>query len=444
MENLFVNTLISLLLGAAIGLRGELDGQGHKNILGGFRTHAFLALVGAISGIFILSDNYVLSALLTGSILLMIVGYYVSGVIFSKAYGITSEITAIFAHFIGKLLIIELVPVKYIIAISAIIIFIVTRKSEIRNISDKLSKKEIIEFSLFAIISLVILPYLPNKGYSIHNLLGDSIIELINNNHILEMVNLEIINPFKTWFIVVFVSGIDLAGYLMTKFISSGNSQFISSTIGGFVSSTSTTLSLAIQSKTKKNKKEILLLVAAALSANAASFIQVLILVAPISMLLFQRILIPAVAMIVGGFAMAIIVNAVNKNNKKHPDIVEEELEKKEGIFKLGPALKFAVLLTVIKFAAKASLILFGKSAFIITSMIAAFTGIDAVMITLSDMVNTGQVTPTIAIITFMAANFVNLVSKVGYSFLSGNKLFAKKFALYIGIIFIIALVLAL
>jgi len=441
MEHLFVNTLLALLLGAAIGLRGELDGQGNKNILGGFRTHAFLALVGAISGIFILSENYVLPALLTGSILMMIVGYYVSGVVLSKAYGITSEITAIFAHFIGILLIVELVPVKYVIAISVIIIFIVTRKSEIRNLTDKLSKKEIIEFSLFAIISLVILPYLPNKGYSINYLLGDSITGLINNNSVLAMLDLEIINPFKTWFIVVFVSGIDLAGYLMTRFISSGNSQFISSTIGGFVSSTSTTLSLAIQSKKKVSKKEILLLVAAALSANAASFIQVLILVAPISMILFQEILIPAVVMIVGGFAFAIIVNAVNKNDKKHPS--EDEGEKQSGIFELGPALKFAILLTVVKFAAKASLILLGKSAFIITSMIAAFTGIDAVMITLSDMVNTGQVTITIAMITFMAANFVNLASKVGYSFISGNKLFAKKFALYIGIVFIIALIFA-
>jgi uncharacterized membrane protein (DUF4010 family) len=93
------------------------------------------------------------------------------------------------------------------------------------------------------------------------------------------------------------------------------------------------------------------------------------------------------------------------------------------------PALKFAALLIVIKIVTKICLILFGQSGFIISSIIASFAGIDAIIVNLADMAG-HTITFKFAFITFLLINATNLLSKSAYSYLQGSKEFALKFFL--------------
>jgi uncharacterized membrane protein (DUF4010 family) len=113
---------------------------------------------------------------------------------------------------------------------------------------------------------------------------------------------------------------------------------------------------------------------------------------------------------------------------KKEPKEEEEEQGKKAtAIFSLLPALKFAGLLIVIKIFTKICLIVFGQSGFIISSVIASFAGLDAIIVTLADMAG-GAITFRFAFLTFMMVNATNLFSKSLYSYLQGNRNFAWKF----------------
>lgn len=443
-NSLILNSFLAIVLGAIIGLKGEHEKKSKERpiVIGGFRTHGVLALLGCLSGGMALSGNYFLAGLLSGSILLMVLIYYASGAIKGKAYGITDELTAIFAHFLGILAITQPFPIKFIVALTVILIFIINRKAELRKISSNISRQEIVEFTLYGVIALVILPFLPNKSFSLNQLGFASTILELGIPRIDELAGIEIINPFKTWFIVVFVSGLDLLGYILSKVISSENSLFFSATLGGFVSSTSTTIALAIQSKSKAFKNKIDNLVGAAVAANASSFIQVLILVTPISLVFLKKIFVPTLILIVGGFGIAFFLNR-GKKKKSSTDTssyTSQEV-KDEHIFKLEPALKFAILLTLVKVITKYSLVFFGSSGFIFTSMLASLTGIDAIIINLSELTRDADLTINIAFITYMLANFVNIGSKTFYSFTSGNKEFARKFGLYMFGISIVATV---
>lgn len=433
---LLLNTLLATILGALIGLKNEYDKTGRK-IVGGFRTFSLLAISGVISGVFVLNDLLLLSALLSGTITAFIVSYYINGMVSQKAVGITEELSAIFAHFIGLLLILDAFPVKFVVALTVLVVFIITRRNEIRALNKNIPKEEVVEFLLFAIIALVILPFLPNISYSIQSLhlFDPTIIE--SSGFIQKLSTIELINPFKTWLFVVLVSGIDLFAYICSKTISKENGTFVSASIAGLVSSTSTTIALAIDSKKTQAKDKIELLTAAALSSNAVSFIQAMLLIAPLSFKLFKITLAPSLILMSGCFFAAFFLKA--KASHDHKLIEAQEPQQEHFIFRLGPALKFALLVTIVKLVSQIALKFIGNSGFVASSLLASLTGMDAVLISLADTTNGSTITLYLAYMTFMAANFVNLATKSIYSFTSGSKEFAKSFTLYVSVVFVIA-----
>jgi uncharacterized membrane protein (DUF4010 family) len=113
---------------------------------------------------------------------------------------------------------------------------------------------------------------------------------------------------------------------------------------------------------------------------------------------------------------------------KKGKDIKEDKEEiKDKKIFSLLPALKFAGLLIVIKLFTKICLILFGKSGFILSSVIASFAGIDAIIVTLAEMAGSA-LTYKFALTVLLLVNGTNLLSKSVFSYLQGTREFALKF----------------
>ena len=123
---------------------------------------------------------------------------------------------------------------------------------------------------------------------------------------------------------------------------------------------------------------------------------------------------------------------------KKEPkERVEAEEKKDTNIFSLLPALKFAGILIVIKIVTKICLIVFGQSGFIISSIIASFAGIDAIIVNLAEMAG-HTITFKFAFLTFLAINATNLLSKSVYSYVQGDRQFALKFFLSVLVIVLV------
>jgi uncharacterized membrane protein (DUF4010 family) len=109
---------------------------------------------------------------------------------------------------------------------------------------------------------------------------------------------------------------------------------------------------------------------------------------------------------------------------------------KENEIFALGPALRFAVIFIIIRLLSKVALAAFGNTGFYITSVLASFTGIDAVLITVADLAGK-TINYHTAIITLILVNTTNLLSKSFFSYLQGSRIFALRF--FLGVLTIIA-----
>ena len=71
-------------------------------------------------------------------------------------------------------------------------------KTEMRGISQKLSRLDLVSILQFAVLSLVILPMVPDRG----------------------MGPYKVLNPYQIWWMVVLISGLSLAGYAALRIAS--------------------------------------------------------------------------------------------------------------------------------------------------------------------------------------------------------------------------------
>ncbi len=413
---------LSALFGALIGLeRQSITREEETETVSGIRTYSLLGLLGGIAGVLYQTQVDAIFFILSATIGLMMVAYYVVGSLITKRFGVTSEMSMIFTFIIGFLVVSNSIPLEILVALVIVVLLILSLKSRTRVLRG-VSHTEVQSLIAYGIIALVVFPLLPNIAYTLGDIPGFSTILSAYHIELGAFTALDIVNPRKLWFIVVLVTGIDLLGYVLQKLVGHKKGVIVASTVGGFISSTSTTQALAQRSMKTFSVHP---LVGAAILANMASFFQVFLLVAPLNSAWLVS-LTPILLFLIFSCAITSTYFFSRKDNRKTAFSVEKSTGQKK-IFSLSSALKFALLLTAVKLVTKACLILFGQSGFILSSILASFAGIDAVVITLAELAGT-SITFEIAILTFLLVNATNLLSKSGYAFFQGKRTFSIPF----------------
>jgi uncharacterized membrane protein (DUF4010 family) len=418
-SELFTNLFLALVFGATVGLERESNNPNDPHV-GGIRTFSLIALTGALAGIFYQHHYESMALIIIIGFFLLLISYYVAESVHTKDFGITSELSAITTFILGLMVMLSIIPLQIVVAIFVVVVFVLSLKARTTQLVAGLSSQEVQSFISYAIIALVALPVLPDYAYKLKDLPVLSDIMHGLKVDLGQFDNLDLINPRKIWMVVVLITGIDVFGYILGRLVGNRNGFALTSFMAGFVSSTSATQSLAQRSNTTPFVNH---LVGAAILANLASFLQIFLLVGPLNTKWLLAIAPSILIMIVTAGVIAYIFF-----KKKEPKGEEEEQRKKAtAIFSLLPALKFAGLLIVIKIVTKICLILFGQSGFIISSVIASFAGLDAIIVNLADMAG-NTITFEFAFLTFLMVNTTNLLSKSLYSYLQGNRGFALKF----------------
>jgi len=136
------------------------------------------------------------------------------------------------------------------------------------------------------LISIVLLPILPDRGYG----------------------PWQAINPYEIWWMVVLIAGISFIGYFSMKIAGPGKGVILTSLAAGMVSSTALTLHYARLSKTQKNMKG--LLGAGILLACGTMFPRVLLISSLINPALFNQLIAPMAVMT----SLVLILAAIVKN----------------------------------------------------------------------------------------------------------------------------------
>lgn len=436
--SIFFKLLISLIIGGAIGLEREIH-ERHEaesndspeeadEAFIGVRTLSLVTALGTVSGM-LYADFQTIFLLITIAFLVLVGIHYSISSWITKDIGVTTEIATIFCYLIGVLIALEVFPIILTLALAIIMMLILASKKWLSDIIEDVHRRELMAFIGYGLIALVVLPFLPNESYTLNDIPYIKEMSSAMKLTLDRWKDIEIINPFSTWLIVAIITGVDFAGYILERTIGRGRGLILTSLIGGFVSSTATTQSLAVQSKKSKKTNS---LVAAALLATLSSFFSVTLILLPINTLFVARIL-PTLIILIVSFAVgSYIFLKVSSKDKKTKE--ENKQKKNKTIFSLKPALIFALLYFSIKLISKIAIELFGETGFLATAAIAGFTGIDATSITIAEL-SRSTISPFIAVLAFLIVNAVNLLAKTFYIFLQGTREFTIKFGVSVAII---------
>jgi uncharacterized membrane protein (DUF4010 family) len=416
--------LVSFILGGLIGLERQFNETGTEGkthiptAIVGVRTFSLIGALGAITGI-AYAANVLLAGFIALTFLALLLFYYHEDSKHTLSYGITTELAMFYTYLLGILMALHIFPIQLILAMTVVLLLLLSRKQRIQTFIDKVSHSELNAFISFAIVALVILPFLPNQTYALSDVPFIKNLLTRFDFPAEKAATVALFNPFKTWLIVALITGIDILGYVLERTFGQKRGWLLASIAGGFISSTATTQSLAQQSKETPVVSPLL---AAAIVANLASFFQIGLVLLAINSLFFLRVLPSLLLLIISGSIVSVYFLLKREKGRKTTRKITGV--KTHEIFNLAPALKFALLFLVINIISKLSLLFFGNNAFLLTTGIGALAGLDAVMINTAELAGR-NVEYQLAGVAFLLANAVNLSAKSVYSFLQGDRSFA-------------------
>jgi uncharacterized membrane protein (DUF4010 family) len=159
MEEMLLKILISLALGALIGIERE---RRMKESFAGFRTFMLVCSFGLISSYLssiILNSLLILSFLFVG--ILAALNFY-RKVIYKRGKGITTEIAFFLTFLIGVILYYESYPYIISLTLAFLLTLILVLKESLHEFAHKVTNKEIEDFIIFGLVAFVIYPILPD------------------------------------------------------------------------------------------------------------------------------------------------------------------------------------------------------------------------------------------------------------------------------------------
>jgi uncharacterized membrane protein (DUF4010 family) len=212
--------LLVLSLSFLIGLnREEHKAAGDQYAFGGVRTFPLIGLIG-----------YALALLSDGQLLPVTTGFVVVGgfLIVSYRYklstptraGVTSEMSGLITYLIGALVYKEEYWIATTLSVAGILLL--ELKAGLESLTKRIAPDEILTFTKFLLLTVVVLPVLPNRGIGPFE-----------------------INPFRTWLVVVAVSAISYGSYVIGQFTRGQGGILVAAVLGGAYSSTVTTIVMA-------------------------------------------------------------------------------------------------------------------------------------------------------------------------------------------------------
>ncbi len=315
--------LLTLFLCFLIGLeREEHRVEGQRYTFGGVRTFPLIGLTG-----------YAL-ALMSGTQLLpMTFGFGVIGAFLWLSYrhkletyneaGVTTEVSGLITYVIGALVSRDQWWIATTIAVLSMLLL--ELKEFLENLTTKIPAVEILTFTKFLLLTFVILPVVPNKNYGPFA-----------------------INPFKSWLVVVAISGVSYGSYLLEKLAKGKGGIRLSALLGGLYSSTFTTVVMAKEAKSAGAPHTY---AGGILIASGVMYFRFLALIGIFNRELMDRLLVPFIILgaigVAGGWLWSGLADASQAQTK--PEASAKNPLELSSAFLLG--LVFLVVLVATNFA---------------------------------------------------------------------------------------------
>jgi uncharacterized membrane protein (DUF4010 family) len=322
-----VKIVITLFLCFLIGLEREEHRatvqEGRRYSFGGVRAFPLIGLIG-----------YAMALVSGAQLLPLTIGFGVIGAFLWLSYrhklatlkepGVTTELSGLATYMIGVLVSRDQFWIATTLAILSMLLL--ELKDFLEDLATKIPGDEIFTFTQFLLLTCVILPVVPDRGFTSFDL-----------------------NPFKTWLIVVAISGVSYGSYLLEKVSRGKGGVRLASLLGGAYSSTFTTFVMAKRARTLKTPHGYS---GGILIASGVMYFRFLVLVGLFNLALFHQVLVPFLMLgaigLAGGWAWSELPDGAAEGSA--PSYLTKNPLELASAFSL--AIVFAFMIVVTNYAA--------------------------------------------------------------------------------------------
>jgi uncharacterized membrane protein (DUF4010 family) len=348
---------LALALGLLIGVqRGwSLRHEPAGSRFAGIRTFGLLGLAGGVAGTLRSIEPGVAIILVAAATALVLMGYAHAAWRDGAISG-TASLAGLLTLGCGFL---ATTGQQFLATIIAIVMTLVLAlRSQLHGWIGRLSEVEVTAIARFALISLAILPLLPDRAYGPYDAW----------------------NPRQLWMVVVLVSGFSFAGYIASKRLGASRGTLATAAAGAMVSSTAVTAALATRLRDETENGPILQ--AGITTASVVMLVRVLILVGVLA-----PFALPALALLVAPAALVSAVATVCylRAAAKLPSPCSQAVPVRNP-FNLAPALGLMALVMVLALASRWVLDRFGDAGLATVLALSGMVDVDSAVITMGGL----------------------------------------------------------
>jgi uncharacterized membrane protein (DUF4010 family) len=380
--------------GLLVGLQRQYAKlQEADDVFAGTRTFALIGLLGAMSA-------YVAQEWESAFIfiaVMVVLGAYVG---ISYAFhirggdiGLTTEIAALLTFLIGA---IAAAGHLTIAAASAVgITTLLALKPWTEKLVQSIDAEDLQATLRFAVVAALLLPLLPDEP------LGPP--------------PWDAASPFQIGLMVVFISGLSFLGYALIKVVGARRGVGLTGVLGGLVSSTAVTLTMAERSR--EATRLLPTLAMTVMLAWSIMYGRVLVEVLVVNRDLVGEVVLPVV---VGGLILIGWAAALYWRDTRQPDSDGASAEFANP-FRLRPAIQFGLLYGVVLIGSKAASMYLGSTGVYTGALISGIADVDAITLSMAELSRNGSVEPVTAGNAIVIAAASNTLVKGAMVWFLGN-----------------------
>lgn len=382
---------VALGVGIMIGAERERRHAREKQrSAAGLRTFAIASLLGAASSA---TGGDIILAVATSAVAMLAgLSYWLSS---AEDKGLTTEIALITTTLLGGLSMRE----PQIAAGIAVVLtaLLASRTALHRFVNQVLTEDELYHALMFAAVTLVILPLVPDQR------LGP----------------FGAINPRSIWMVVILVIAISAAGYVLVRLLGSTWGLPLAGFASGFISSTATIGAMA--SRSTASPETMKGAVAGAMLSTVATVVQMAAVLAATSWPTLEAMALPLLlaGVVAVAYAARFTVGALREVSGTAPPPGEP--------FSLKAALLFAATLAAILVLAAGLRQWFGTPGAAIAAAVGGFVDTHSAAISVASLVAAAQLQPSDAVLPILAAFTTNTASKIAAATAAGQRDYAFK-----------------
>jgi uncharacterized membrane protein (DUF4010 family) len=265
------------------------------------------------------------------------------------------------------------------IGVTALLYF----KPEIEGVSTALKRHEQVSILQFLVVTFIVLPILPDRGYGPYAAL----------------------NPRNIWLMVVLVSGIGLASYVALRAAGSRHGVLMTGILSGLLSSTAATVLYARRSRESAAMERLAFAVVPL--ANLVPLARIAVLAAVVAPALLADLAPLLGAALAAGLGAAVFfVRGVERGDAPVPESANPA--------EMGTALRFGALYAIVLLAAAWLADVAGHRGLYAAALAAGTVDIDPIVLSALKLFNAGDVPERAAVAMIALAYLANVAFKLG------------------------------